>query len=93
MTKTNNGGTAFPMQDAQAIHAYAGAEVADISDPDERERLYVKARSKAISGMSLRDYFAAQALTNIYTQCEENPDKAAEWAYQIADAMLKARES
>lgn len=43
-------------------------------------------------GMSLRDYFAAKALANAYTQCEGDPDKAAEWAYQLADAMLRARQ-
>ena len=42
-------------------------------------------------GMSLRDYFAAKALANAYTQCEADPDKGAEWAYQLADAMLRAR--
>jgi hypothetical protein len=44
-------------------------------------------------GMDLRDYFAAKALVHIYTQDETNPDKVAEWAYSIADAMLKAREA
>ena len=44
-------------------------------------------------GLSLRDYFAAKALAHIYTQDETKPDKVAEWAYVIADAMLKAREA
>ncbi len=48
------------------------------------------------SGMTLRDYFAAQSITGI------NPGKLygddsirshAEMAYKLADAMLKARES
>ena len=43
-------------------------------------------------GMSLRDYFAAAALSHSYTQDEGKPGRIAEWAYQIADAMLKARE-
>lgn len=42
-------------------------------------------------GMTLRDYFAAKALANIYTNDEGNPDKVAEWAYQVADAMLAKR--
>jgi hypothetical protein len=46
-----------------------------------------------ITGMTLRDYFAAKALVHIYTQDETSPDKVAEWAYSIADAMLKAREA
>ena len=44
------------------------------------------------AGMELRDYFAAKALANRYTQDETKPDKVAEWAYAIADAMLEARE-
>lgn len=42
-------------------------------------------------GLSLRDYFAAKALANLYTHSESSPDKVADWAYQIADAMLEAR--
>ena len=43
-------------------------------------------------GMSLRDWFAGQALANRYTHSDENADKVAEWAYQVADAMLYARD-
>ena len=47
------------------------------------------------SGMTLRDYFAAAALTGLLrdTEAFNNDAKAAEWAYQFADAMLKARAS
>lgn len=43
-------------------------------------------------GMSLRDYFAGQALAGIMAAdsmifCH----KAAQWAYETADAMLEAR--
>lgn len=44
-------------------------------------------------GMTLRDWFAGQALANTYAQHEQDPSKVAEWAYQIADAMLAARGS
>jgi hypothetical protein len=50
------------------------------------------ARIHDLQGMTLRDYFAAKALANKYTQNATMPDKVAEWAYVIADAMLKARE-
>ena len=40
------------------------------------------------SGMSLRDWFAGQALTNPYTAHDGDADKVAEWAYQVADAMI-----
>ena len=47
-------------------------------------------------GMSLRDYFAAQALPSIITLYEANAlkdkDHAARIAYSFADEMMKARE-
>ena len=44
-------------------------------------------------GMTLRDYFAAGALANTYTQDDASrPDKVAKWAYEVADAMLKERQ-
>ena len=50
-------------------------------------------------GMSLRDYFAAQALTGVITSCSldhrhEGEDMKAMFArraYELADAMLEAR--
>ena len=53
-------------------------------------------------GMTLRDYFAAQALTGAQiwdavingknAQFSASTDKLAEVAYAVADAMMKARE-
>jgi len=45
-------------------------------------------------GMTLRDYFAAKAMQGIMSDSDMTigPAKIAEWAYQQADAMLKARE-
>lgn len=48
------GGPAFPMQEPQAIHAYAVAAVEGITDPDERDRAYLKARGEAVGGMKER---------------------------------------
>jgi hypothetical protein len=46
-------------------------------------------------GMTLRDYFAANAmqgnLASMVEGHEFNPSMGAEWAYKVADAMLKAR--
>ncbi len=42
---------------------------------------------------SLRNDFAAKALAAPYAHHESNPDIAALWAYQLADAMIKAREA
>jgi len=49
-------------------------------------------------GMTLRDYFAAKALTNFRDQIGSQSDQewfdiVAKGAYRIADAMLKAREA
>ncbi len=38
-------------------------------------------------GMSLRDWFAGQALVRM----QGTPAKTAEWAYKVADAMLAER--
>jgi hypothetical protein len=45
-------------------------------------------------GMTLRDYFAAKALQGIMVDpmMTMSADKIADWAYEMADAMLKARE-
>jgi len=48
------------------------------------------------SGMTLRDYFAAKALQAMVSQptWETCPvEKVSCWAYEYADAMLKAREA
>ena len=49
------------------------------------------------SGMTLRDYFAGQALAGTLcarpTGSVSKPDQDANWAYLLADAMLKARET
>lgn len=42
-------------------------------------------------GMTLRDYFAGQVITS--ETGEVKPKDAAEWAYRVADAMLKERSS
>lgn len=50
---------------------------------------------KPSAGMSLRDWFAGQALValpHIGCGCDLNTEEAALAAYQFADAMLKARE-
>ena len=47
-------------------------------------------------GMTLRDYFAGQALNGWFTtwggaRAEAKPDAVSRLAYEIADAMLKER--
>lgn len=94
MIQKNNGGTAFPMQDGQAIHAYAAAKLDAAPEGVDRDSFYAQARAEAISGMSLRDYFAAKAMQGM----SANPyyddyefSVIAEVAYAQADEMLAAR--
>lgn len=43
-------------------------------------------------GMSLRDWFAGQALAGVLANCTAiSTQDAAQWAMQFADAMLEAR--
>lgn len=78
MSNTNTGGPAFPQTDPIA---------------NEFHPNYGKDR-----GMTLRDYFAAKAMQGILagTLTPErvwSQDEVAETAYNVADAMLKAREA
>jgi hypothetical protein len=51
-----------------------------------------------LPGMSLRDYFAGQALTGILASLSDpavstpSPAATSAWAYKVADAMLRARD-
>jgi hypothetical protein len=53
---------------------------------------------KHAASMELRDYFAAKAMQSLITAsvtepgCVGSADNISEYAYQFADAMLKARE-
>jgi hypothetical protein len=46
-------------------------------------------------GMTLRDYFAAKAMVAYWSDPDVADDQktAAAWAYDMADAMLKARDA
>lgn len=77
MSYMNTGGPAFPRP------ASVAPRVADIEQQD---------------GMTLRDYFAAHALMGMLASRDPklprfDPDDVAEYAYSVADAMLKAGES
>lgn len=64
--------TAFPMQDPQAIHSYAIAKVEGITDTAERDRAYTQARAEAVGGMTLRDWFAANAPSDEVRELDYN---------------------
>lgn len=61
--------------------------------PTENERQTGNS-SYHYQGMSLRDYFAAKAMQGMLVdkEIEGSWTRCAAWSYQMADAMLKARE-
>ena len=84
MTTHNNGGPAFPLSDSC--------------------REYVNSNRSDANGMHLRDYFAAKAMQSVldgsWPDLHLKPkqylspiENSAVFAYEIADAMLKARET
>jgi hypothetical protein len=77
MSEIKTGGPAFPVADPFAVK----------SPPTDAEALRLQ------QGMTLRDYFAAKAMQELM-QMEhvETYASAATRAYEMADAMLKARE-
>lgn len=86
--KNQTGGPAFPVADG-AAHRIA----MQVAGDDEAK--YIAESAKALSGMTLRDYFAAKFMQGVCA----NPDKLyddeplAKEAYAMADAMLRAREA
>lgn len=56
---------------------------------------------KAVEGMTLRDYFAAQAMQALiarettgafnFEACPDDPWRVALWAYDVADQMIKVK--
>ncbi|HEF5874813.1 TPA: hypothetical protein SAY52_005492 [Burkholderia cenocepacia] len=68
MDNTKHGGPAFPLTDAQSVHRIGAAAIEGITDSAERDRLYIEATARACAGMTLRDYFAAKALTGMLAE-------------------------
>ena len=50
-----------------------------------------EAYMRSLHGMSLRDYFAAKAMQALLTRIQMSGAEKAREAYEIADAMLRAR--
>jgi hypothetical protein len=75
----NDGGPAFPFQTERKYNDGVSVDTIEYSNP----------------GMSLRDYFAAAALSQLAGNpgvWSFDPDDVAHYAYEIADAMIKERE-
>ena len=78
MSTKDTGGQAFPCYERGS----AGAGPLELTDP----------------GMTLRDYFAAKAMQGLLAQScgsamGSDPINGAQYAYAMADAMLKARKA
>jgi hypothetical protein len=53
----------------------------------------LKNATAQLAGMTLRDYFAAKAMQGMMHDVSQPVGEViAGWAYEVADAMLKARE-
>jgi len=104
MTIKETGGPAFPCSENGTSHTIAMAvmlQLPETASTEEKDKVYIQTKANAMQGMSLRDYFAAQALpvawhaeSNWYFEGKDWGDtnqKVATAAYQIADAMLAAR--
>lgn len=89
MEKINNGGPAFPAGNIRKSRS--------VSDPGADFRV-TDITTPAQSGMTLRDYFAAKAMQGMYASDTDSwnssghEDARAKSAYEMADAMLFARE-
>lgn len=87
MSGIKTGGPAFPagvVRKSRPAHdPGADFHVTDFTEPRH-------------AGMTLRDYFAAKAMQGAIASSSDKldfgPDLGATWAYQVADAMLAARE-
>jgi len=90
-----HGGNAFPVSGQGEAHRIGTEAIQGITDPVERDRIYIAATARAAQGMTLRDYFAAHALQGLCadpTTAGTKGIELAEECYQLADAMLAARE-
>lgn len=89
----NDGGPAFPITDASVMHRVGMAAVEAITDPGERDKVYIAATAQFAQGMSLRDHFAALAMPVILASPRNlGYQEVAECSYEMADAMIRARE-
>ena len=78
MTKKNIGGPAFPCEVGIAADGFT---------------LQTGNEQWTQPGMMLRDYFAAKALQGMISMAGYTYDSRAVFAYNQADAMLRAREA
>ena len=79
MSERDDGGLAYPSGERYTTTDVMG-------------HTYSHCKAPFHTGMSLRDWFAGQALTGLVTNGQYPAGQIAESAYSFADAMLAARE-
>lgn len=82
MSKDNDGGPAFPTRETKTNGGFMPGDVLEV-------------KTDIYHGMSLRDWFAGQALTSgrvLFGSNIRNAEDLAKDMYKIADAMIKERE-
>ncbi len=98
-----HGGNAFPVSGQGEAHRIGTEAIQGITDPVERDRIYIAVTAQAAQGMTLRDYFAAKAMPIAFDSqallaageelgAKQGVALCAKMAWAIADAMLAARE-
>lgn len=92
--KPDDGGPAFPGPDQKKLTALTkrAFEASRAEDEAAMQNIAEQLTTATCTGMSLRDWFAGQALMVIPIRFNP-PDNAttAKWAYTMADAMLAER--
>lgn len=104
MSEINTGGPAFPTTTKLNYEPATGAQWSEHIDPGMTLRQYAAIKLRVpYSGdtwldvmieQSLRDELAAKAMQGVISSLQEGEDftdRGCEWAYNVADAMLKAR--
>lgn len=92
MSDKNNGGPAFPSE----LRNYTESDIIGFDN-----ETIARTGIANYSGISMRDYFAGQALVGLMSAHNSNGrwtvneviESAAKYSYQAADAMLAARKS
>lgn len=94
-TLLQQGGPAYPVP-REFAHLIAMAEREYANEPIEQA--YIEATAKVLCGPSLRDRFAWEVLSGLLSDPNLNLEGSqqaviARLSYEMADAMLKAREA
>ena len=92
MSERDDGGPAFPVQSSSGF--LRSEKQIDLEEVKQIFNLPLETKFETFApptGMSLRDYFAAQLISGAMEVEGATAELAARLAYRIADEMLKAR--